>query len=129
MSLAKSPSSRVLSCACFSRTSFHLCLIQETVPSCVCPSETPPDKTDFPEKPEVSIPGSSTLLRLLTHNYTTVEFLRSSGRFRPLNTSGIHAHRNARARAHTHTNENKNFKKSLFFVFCFFIYLLYVSTL
>ena len=27
--LAKNPSSRVLSCACFSRTSFHLCLLQQ----------------------------------------------------------------------------------------------------
>ena len=31
MLLAKNPSSRVLSCACFSRTSFHLCLLQQNI--------------------------------------------------------------------------------------------------
>ena len=41
--LAKNPSSHVLSHACFSRTSFHLCLLQLNVPSRVCPSKTPPN--------------------------------------------------------------------------------------
>ena len=47
MSLAKNPSSQVLSHACFSRTSFHLCLIQENTPSCVCPSKTPSNMMTF----------------------------------------------------------------------------------
>ena len=38
---AKNPSSRVLLCACFSRTSSLLCLLQLNVPSCVCPRKTP----------------------------------------------------------------------------------------
>jgi hypothetical protein len=38
--LPKSPSS-VLSRAFFSRTSFHLCLLQLSVSSCVCPGQTP----------------------------------------------------------------------------------------
>jgi hypothetical protein len=53
VSLTKNPSSRVLSCACFSKTSFllcllhksalvfHLCPFQENIPSHVCPSKTP----------------------------------------------------------------------------------------
>jgi hypothetical protein len=61
ISLAKNPSSRVLSCAWFSRISYHLCLLQwnipsrvcfskqsfhvylpqENTPSCVCPNKTP----------------------------------------------------------------------------------------
>jgi hypothetical protein len=36
VSLAKNPSSHVLSRACFSRTSFHLCLLQPNIPSWVC---------------------------------------------------------------------------------------------
>ena len=39
--LLKNPSSCVLSHACFSKTSFHLCLLQENTPSRVCPSKTP----------------------------------------------------------------------------------------
>ena len=39
--LAKNPSSRVLSCACFSRTSSLLCLLQLNVPSRVCLSLSP----------------------------------------------------------------------------------------
>ena len=38
VSLVKNPSSHVLSCACFSRTSFHLCLLQLNIPPWVCPS-------------------------------------------------------------------------------------------
>jgi hypothetical protein len=64
--LAKNPSSCVLSCTCFSRTSFHLCLLQLNVPSWVCLSHSPvstsgkhfftfaPEKhhpTDFPKSP------------------------------------------------------------------------------
>ena len=41
VSLAKNPSSRVLSCACFSRTSSLLCLLQWNVPSWVCLSLSP----------------------------------------------------------------------------------------
>ena len=41
MSLAKTPSSRVLSRACFSRTSLRLCLLQPNVPSRVCLSLSP----------------------------------------------------------------------------------------
>jgi hypothetical protein len=41
VSLVRHP---VLSCACFSRTSFHLCLLQLNVPSCVCPSKTPSNR-------------------------------------------------------------------------------------
>jgi hypothetical protein len=41
VSLATNPSSRVLSRACFSRTSFHLCPLQLNVPSRVYPSKTP----------------------------------------------------------------------------------------
>jgi hypothetical protein len=41
MLLTKNPSSCVLSHACFSRTSFHLCLLQLYVTSCVCLSKTP----------------------------------------------------------------------------------------
>jgi hypothetical protein len=44
MSLVKNPSSHVLSRACFSRTSFHPCLLQQTIPSvlpCVCFNKTP----------------------------------------------------------------------------------------
>ena len=51
VSLAKNPSSHVLSCTCFSRTSFHLCLLQLNGPSRVCPSKTPSDTTDFPKNP------------------------------------------------------------------------------
>ena len=36
----KNPLSRVLSHACFSRTSFYLRLLQENTPSCFCPSKT-----------------------------------------------------------------------------------------
>lgn len=41
VSLVKNPSSWILSCTCFSRASFHLCLLQRkwNVPSSVCPSE------------------------------------------------------------------------------------------
>ena len=39
--LAKNPLSRVLSSACFSRTSFHLCLLQPNVLSQVCLSLSP----------------------------------------------------------------------------------------
>ena len=39
--LVKNPSSHVLSHACFSRTSFLLCLLQLNIPSRVCPSKTP----------------------------------------------------------------------------------------
>ena len=41
MPLLKNPSSCVLSHACFSRTSFLLCLLQLNVPSRVCPSKIP----------------------------------------------------------------------------------------
>ena len=41
MSLAKNPSSCVLSHACFSRTSFLLCLLQQNIPSWVCLSLSP----------------------------------------------------------------------------------------
>ena len=41
LSLAKNPSSRVLSRACFSRTSFLLCLLQLNLPSPVCLSLSP----------------------------------------------------------------------------------------
>jgi hypothetical protein len=51
VSLAKNPSSRVLSCACFSRISLHLCPLQENTPSGVCPSKTPSNTTDFPKNP------------------------------------------------------------------------------
>jgi hypothetical protein len=44
MLLAKNPSSCVLSCACFSRTSFHLCLLQLNILSHVCPSNTPSNR-------------------------------------------------------------------------------------
>jgi hypothetical protein len=67
VSLAKNPSSCVLSRACFSRTSSFLCLLQLNVPSwvclslslqentpCVCPSKTPSNTTDFPKNPYVS---------------------------------------------------------------------------
>jgi hypothetical protein len=49
--LAKNPSSRVLSWACFSRTSLLLCLLQLNTPSYVCPSKTPSNTTDFPNNP------------------------------------------------------------------------------
>ena len=39
VSLLKNPSSNVLSCACFSRTSFHLYLLQKNVPLQVCVSK------------------------------------------------------------------------------------------
>ena len=39
--LAKNPSSLVLSCACFSKTSSLLCLLQLNIPSRVCPRKTP----------------------------------------------------------------------------------------
>jgi hypothetical protein len=35
---------------CFSKTSFHLYLLQENTPSCVCPSKASSDTTDFPKK-------------------------------------------------------------------------------
>jgi hypothetical protein len=72
MPLAKNPS-LVLSCACFSRTSFLLCLLQPDVPSqvclslshlcalqentlwCACPSQTPSHTTDTLENPDVSL--------------------------------------------------------------------------
>ena len=72
VSLAKNPSSHVLSHACFSRTSSLLCLLQQNrsfksllslshlcplkqnVPSCVCLSKTPSDPTDFPKNPQIS---------------------------------------------------------------------------
>ena len=41
VSLTKNPSSHVLSQACFSRTSFLLCLLQSSVPSRVCLSLSP----------------------------------------------------------------------------------------
>jgi hypothetical protein len=44
VSLAKNPSSRVLSRACFSRTSSLLCLLQQIVPSHVCPNKTPSNR-------------------------------------------------------------------------------------
>ena len=49
MLLAKNRSSRVLSHACFSRTSFHLCLLQLNVPLCVAPAKQHP--IDFPKNP------------------------------------------------------------------------------
>jgi hypothetical protein len=70
--LAKNPLSRVLSCACFSRTSlsvvsasvktflresalaFHLYPLQENTLSHFCPSKTPFNTTDFPKNPKVS---------------------------------------------------------------------------
>jgi hypothetical protein len=52
--LAKNRLVCILSHACFSKTSFHLCLLQENTPSCVCPSKIPSDTTDFPKNPEVS---------------------------------------------------------------------------
>jgi hypothetical protein len=75
--LLKNPSSHVLSHACFSRTSFHLCPLQQNVPSCVCfskrsfhlyllqkntpshicPSKTPSNTIDFPKNPYVSTSG------------------------------------------------------------------------
>ena len=54
-SLAKNSISRVLLHACFSRTSFHLCLLnhlcslQENTPSRVFPSTIPPNTPDFPK--------------------------------------------------------------------------------
>ena len=50
MSLEKNPPSHVFSHACFSKTSFHLCLLQLHIPSCVCPSKTASDTTDFSKK-------------------------------------------------------------------------------
>jgi hypothetical protein len=41
VSLAKNPSSCVLSCACFSKTCFLLCLLHLNVPSQVCLSLSP----------------------------------------------------------------------------------------
>ena len=41
VSSPKNLSSPVLSCACFSRASSLLCLLQQNIPSCVCPSKTP----------------------------------------------------------------------------------------
>jgi hypothetical protein len=55
VSVAKDLSSWVLSRGCFSRTFSHLCPPQENTPSCVCPSKTPSDTTDFPKKSEVSV--------------------------------------------------------------------------
>ena len=49
MLLAKNPSSRVLSRACFSKTSFHLCSLQKNTPSCVCHSKTPCSTSEFPK--------------------------------------------------------------------------------
>ena len=64
--LAKHPSLYVLSRACFSRTSFLLCLflrnlpsrvclsllpVSTKVPSCVFPSKTPSNTNDFPKNP------------------------------------------------------------------------------
>jgi hypothetical protein len=45
--LAKNPSSRILSDSCFSRTSFHLHLLQQNVPLYDCPSKTPSNTVDF----------------------------------------------------------------------------------
>jgi hypothetical protein len=50
MSLEKNPSSCILSCLYFSKTSFHLYLLQENTPSFICLSKTPPGKTEFPKK-------------------------------------------------------------------------------
>ena len=41
MSLAKNPSSHVFPCVCFNRTTFHLCLFQQNIPSRVCRSLSP----------------------------------------------------------------------------------------
>jgi hypothetical protein len=45
--LTKNPSSRVLSCACFSRACFHLCLLQLNDPSRICLSLS---SVSIPEK-------------------------------------------------------------------------------
>jgi hypothetical protein len=50
VSLVKNPSH-----VCFSKTSFHLCPLQENVPSCVCPNKTPSDTTDFPKNSSVHV--------------------------------------------------------------------------
>jgi hypothetical protein len=47
--LVKNPSLHVLSCA--SRTSFHLCLLQQNVLSSVCSSKTPSNTTDSSKEP------------------------------------------------------------------------------
>jgi hypothetical protein len=39
------------SCVCFSKTSFHLCVLQENTPSHVCPSKTSSETTDPWKKP------------------------------------------------------------------------------
>jgi hypothetical protein len=44
----------VLSPVCYSKTSFHLCLLQQNIVSHVCPSKTSLDITDFPKKSQVS---------------------------------------------------------------------------
>jgi hypothetical protein len=51
MNVISEESSLVLSCTCFSKTSFHLCLLQENTPSCICLSKTPCDTTDFSKNP------------------------------------------------------------------------------
>ena len=49
--LAKNRLVCILSHACFSKTSFHLCLLQENTPLFVRPSKTPSDTTCFPKRP------------------------------------------------------------------------------
>ena len=49
ISLLKNTSSHVFSHSCFSRTSFHLYLLQENMPSHVWPSKTPSNTTDLPK--------------------------------------------------------------------------------
>ena len=45
---------RPFTCVCFSKISFHLCLLQQNILTPVCPSKPSFDITDFANKPEVS---------------------------------------------------------------------------
>jgi hypothetical protein len=70
--LAKNPSSRVLSRACFSRTSSLLRLLQRKIPLCLCPSKTPSNRLSkeplrFHFTPQV-LPcgGQGTILGVIT---------------------------------------------------------------
>ena len=68
MLLTKNPSSCVLSHACFSRTSFHLCLLQLNVPSCVCLSKTP--SIQLSKNPQVST--SKNILKEILGNWMKI---------------------------------------------------------
>jgi hypothetical protein len=80
--LVKNPSSCVLSHVCFSKTSFHLCSLQENIPSRVCPSKTPSNIIDFPKSFKfpllVSTKAWSSVCYLTKNLPHSAEFVASS---------------------------------------------------